>query len=203
MSTDPDQLRAEIDRTRSALSNDVDALTEHVAPANVAQRQADKVKGAVGDAASSVKDRIMGTAHDAHDRASSATGAVGGAAGSLGDAASDTPAKLRSQTRGNPMAAGLIALGAGWLIGSLIPVSAKEQQAAVKVKENAGTLTAPVTAAAKDIAETLREPAQEAVAQVKETATDAAATVKDEGAGAARHVQDEARDSRDQVRDQA
>ena len=129
MSTDPDQLRAEIDRTRANLSADVDQLTDRVAPANVARRQADKVKGAVGGAAASVKDRVMGTASDTHDRASAATSAVG-------DAATGAPARVRSQTRGNPMAAGLIALGAGWLLGSLLPASAREQQAASKVKEH-------------------------------------------------------------------
>ena len=56
MSTDPDQIREDIERTRAELSSDVDALTDKVSPSQVAQRQADKVRSAVTD----VKDRVMG-----------------------------------------------------------------------------------------------------------------------------------------------
>ena len=58
MSTDPDQIREDIERTRAELSSDVDALTDKVSPTQVAQRQADKVRSAVSD----VKDRVMGGA---------------------------------------------------------------------------------------------------------------------------------------------
>jgi hypothetical protein len=44
-SNDPDEIRADIERTRAALSDDVDDLAESVKPKNVAQRQVDKVKG--------------------------------------------------------------------------------------------------------------------------------------------------------------
>jgi len=67
-SNDPDEIRADIERTRASLSNDVDDLAEGVKPKNVAGRQVDKVKDAVG----SVKDRVMGSSDDNYD-----TGAVG------------------------------------------------------------------------------------------------------------------------------
>jgi hypothetical protein len=41
-SNDPDQIRREIERTQAALSNDVDALTEKVSPAAIAQRRVDR-----------------------------------------------------------------------------------------------------------------------------------------------------------------
>jgi len=79
-SNDPDEIRADIERTRAALSNDVDELAETVKPKNVAQRQVDKVK----EAASNVKDRVMGSDDDysgsavgtVTDRTSSAKDAV-------------------------------------------------------------------------------------------------------------------------------
>jgi len=49
-SNDPDEIRADTERTHATLSDDVD-LAESVRPKNVAQRQVDKVK----EAASSVK----------------------------------------------------------------------------------------------------------------------------------------------------
>src|SRR5207344_2709912 len=45
-SNDPDEIRADIQRTRAALSDDVDELAESVKPKNVAQRQVGKVKEA-------------------------------------------------------------------------------------------------------------------------------------------------------------
>ena len=44
-SPSPEELRANIERTRSALSSDVNALTEEVKPSAVARRQVDKVRG--------------------------------------------------------------------------------------------------------------------------------------------------------------
>ena len=46
MSTDPDQIRDDIERTRAELSSDVDALTDKVSPTQAAQRQADRVRSA-------------------------------------------------------------------------------------------------------------------------------------------------------------
>ena len=49
-SNDPDQIRAEIEQTRAALSDDVDALADTANPKNIANRQVDIVKGSVKDA---------------------------------------------------------------------------------------------------------------------------------------------------------
>ena len=46
-SNDPDQIRADIERTRAELSYNVDSLTDTANPKNIADRQVDKVKGAV------------------------------------------------------------------------------------------------------------------------------------------------------------
>lgn len=195
-SDDPAVIRAQIDATRARMSEDVNALTDYAAPSNVAQRQADKVKGAVSSAVGGVRDRVMGSAQHT---ASTTGGAVSGAASSVGDAVHGAPAAAAQKTRGNPLAAGLIALGAGWLIGSLLPASSKEAQAAAAVKEHASTVTEPLVHAAKEAADSLREPAAQAAQAVKETATDAASTVKDEGAEAARSTQQRAADAKDTV----
>ena len=68
MSQSPEELRAEIDATRANLSNDVDALTDHVSPSNIAGRQKEKVKDKVSEKVSGVRDRVMGTVDDARDR---------------------------------------------------------------------------------------------------------------------------------------
>ena len=58
MTNDPEQIKADIEVTRAELSRDVDALAETVRPANVVQRQKDKVTSKVFGA----KDSVMGGA---------------------------------------------------------------------------------------------------------------------------------------------
>jgi hypothetical protein len=114
------------------------------------------------------------------------------------DKMSEAPARVRRQTAGNPLAVGLIAVGVGWLAGSLLPVSNAEERAAAKVKDAA---VPAVTGVAKDAAGSLRDSVQQAAGSIKATAADAAATVKDESASAARDVRDQAQAARETVID--
>ncbi len=194
MSNDPDQIRAEIAQTRANLSDNVNALTDTVTPSHIAKRQADKARGAVVG----VKDRVMGSASDLGSTASGKVSTAAGKASNMGDAVTGAPATVRTQAAGNPLAAGLIALGVGWLVGSLLPASEAEKQAATQVKDTAAPA---VTGAVKEVAEHLKEPAQDAVQSVKDTAADAAATVKDEGMSSAHDVQGKAADAKDSIQE--
>ncbi|HWJ09458.1 MAG TPA: DUF3618 domain-containing protein, partial [Nocardioides sp.] len=79
-----ERMTTEIDRTRHDLSRDVDALYDKVSPGRVVQRR----KAAVRSRFSSVKDSVMGSAHDAAGSAQgSAQGAAYGAAQSVQGAA--------------------------------------------------------------------------------------------------------------------
>ena len=61
MSDSPDEIRADIERTRHDLGRDVDALADEVSPSKIVDRQVDKVRGAF----TSVRERVMGAADDA------------------------------------------------------------------------------------------------------------------------------------------
>lgn len=182
-SNDPEVLRAEIEQTRANLSQNVNTLGEAVAPSSIAKRQMDKVTGA----AAGVKDKIMGTAQDARHAA--------GSGPSISDHAADATSTARAKTQGNPLAAGLVALGAGWLIGSLLPASERERAAAVAAKEKAQPLVEQGQALAKESAQRLQPAAQQAADQVKAVASDAAATVKDQGQQSAEQVRASAEQS--------
>jgi hypothetical protein len=188
--TDPDQIRREIDRTRADLSDNVNALGDKVNPGSIAKRQVGKVRGA----AVSVKEAVLGSDTDPTDT---------GAAGSVGEAVSAAPGAVARKAQGSPIAAGLIAFGAGLVLSSLLPASRVEQQAADKVKDTAQPLVDELTDTAKQVAQNLKEPAQQAVEEVKATATDAAATVKDDAAAAAEEVKTKAQDSKDTVQQAA
>ena len=185
-SNNPDELRTEIEQTRAQLSQDVNALGEAVTPGAIARRQVDKVKGAgVG-----VKDKVMGSAEDTRT-------SLSGSASGLGESASDVQQTARRKTQGSPMAAGLIALGAGWLIGSLLPASQKEREAAAAVKDKTGPVLSEAQSLAKESAQNLQQPAQDAVDSVKGTAQDAVDTVRTEGQQASQDVQASAQDSKE------
>jgi ElaB/YqjD/DUF883 family membrane-anchored ribosome-binding protein len=184
----PDEIRAEIDRTRAGLSYDVDTLADKVNPTSIAHRQTDKVKGKF----SSMKDSVMGTAHDG-------TSSVSGAASGAADSAKQTAHQAVGTAKGNPLAVGLIAFGVGALVASLIPASDKERELTSQAKDAAGPAVDAAKGAAQDVAQNLKEPAQDAFASVKDTAQEAAGTVKDDARSAAGDVADSAQQSRDTV----
>ena len=188
MSDNPDAIRSDIEATRARLGTNVDAVADKVTPSNIVHRQTDKVR----DAVFGVKEKVMGAADHATANIHSGTGHTGNAIG-------EAPAQVKAKTQGNPLAAGLIAFGAGMLLSSLIPASEKEREAADALKTAAEPLTTELAEAAKDVAQGLKEPAQEAMENVKATATDAAEHVKTEGQYAAADVRDKATDAKDHV----
>ncbi|MFI5929177.1 DUF3618 domain-containing protein [Micromonospora sp. NPDC051543] len=214
MSTDPDQIRREIEATRNSLSSDVDALAYKVSPSRIVDDRKQRARSALQN----VRDKVMGTAsdlghgtgHAAHsvgDRASSAASSVSdaahSAASSVSDAAHSAPRVIREKSQGNPLAAGLIAFGVGWLASSLIPASRREQQAAAQVKEkvgeHSGVVKEKLGEVASELKDELREPAQHAAESVKSTAQDAVHAVKDDGRSAAQNVKDQTQQARQQV----
>ena len=216
--SDPEVIRRQIEDTRRELSYDVDALNEKVNPARVVDRRVSAAKGRI----TNLKEKVMGSAHDTasstHGVASHAAGSVQGAAssavGTVQDAASSAvgavqqaPDAVVRQTQGNPLAAGLIAFGVGWLVSSLLPASEKEkqlaQQAESAVREHKDALLEPAKQAAQEIGDQLKPAAQDAVESVKATAQDAAATVKDEGQAAVQDVQGQAQQSKEKVQSQS
>jgi hypothetical protein len=187
-SNDPDQIRADIERTREHLSADVNTLTDEVRPSTVAKRQLDKVKGA----ASGLTEQVMGKAASAGDSASHA-----------GNSLSAAPGVALDRAKGNPLVVGAIAFGLGVLIAGLIPTSQKEQDAAAAIKDKAQPLAQDLAASAKDAASNLQGAAQEAAESLKDSASDAVQTVKEEGSSVAQDVKTDAGAAKDSIQNTA
>lgn len=220
-SNDPEALRREIERTRGNLSQNVNALGEAVQPSNVARRQAEKVQDRVVGAGRGIKERVMGSddrddvrygyasyetdGPSVGDRVGDAGDRVRDAAGAARSRVEQAPGMARRQTQGNPLATGLIALGAGWLIGSLLPVSERERELAVRAKESAQEKRQPLVEGAKSVAQeaagNLKEPVQEATEALKTSAAESVEKVKGEGQGVASDVKASAQDSKDNVQE--
>lgn len=222
MTSDPDQIRDSIEQTQQNLMADVDALTEKVSPSRIVERRVQRTRSAM----TTMKDTIMGNTADLKETimggtaqgASAVSGTVGSSAASAKDAladkasaaadvASSAPDQVRQRTRGNPLAAGVIAFGAGWLLSSLLPASEPEQQAATHIKDVAVEKGRPVAEqlgqAGQEAAQELRESAQQRMQSVKETATDGVSAVTDEARSQASDVTSHAQDAREKVTEQA
>jgi uncharacterized protein DUF3618 len=207
MTSDPDRIRLDIETTRRELSADVDALTEKVDPRRVVHRRTDRARGAL----SNLRETVMGGASTAEeatrDTLSSVQDSTTSSAATVSDAASSAPEMIRGRTEGNPLAAGLMAFGAGWLVSSLIPASQPEQDAATQVqdavREHGQPVAEDLATATQEVKEGLREPARQAAESLKGAATEATATVKQEVRSAASDVTRQAGQTKDTIADQA
>jgi hypothetical protein len=203
MGATPDQLKADIERTRGELTADVDALADKVSPTSIARRRTEGVM----QAASGVKERVMGKADDLTSTARSGMNSAGSSASSAAGTVGQAPTMVKQQAQGNPVAAGLIAFGAGMLAATLFPSTQKENQLGTTVKEQGSELAQPVIAAAKEAADQVRSDvqpaAQQAVEQVKESAKGAASTTADTAKEHTSEVADAAKGGADAVRQDA
>jgi len=189
-SNDPDVIRQQIEDTRADLGYDVDALNEKVNPARVVDRRVTRTKQAVDD----LRGKVFGS--------DSSAGGVTARAHDAAQGVAQAPDAALSGTRGNPVAAGLIAFGVGWLVSSLLPTSEKEKQLAAQAEQAAQPLLENAKQVAQDAVQELQPAAQEALQSVQSTAQDAVQTVKDEGQSAAGDVQDQAQQAKETVQDQ-
>ncbi len=192
--SDPDKLADDARRTQDSLRGNVTRLTERVNPEKFVGSRRQKVSQTM----SSVKDQIMGAKDDiageAKDRARSAADSAQNAGGGSGN----TPEAVRDKTQGNPIAAGLIAFGAGWLASSLLPASDTEKKAASKLEDHAAE---PLKQSAQEVAGNLKEPAQQAARAVQETTQDAANRTTEHAKSARSDVQGHAQDAKNDVAD--
>ncbi|HEV7651540.1 MAG TPA: DUF3618 domain-containing protein [Actinophytocola sp.] len=220
---DPDLIRRDIERTQRNLSSDVDRLTDKVTPGRIVHRRMSHARRAM----TNMRERVMGTTTSSGsmtgggsttggaistaqekigEGASTLADNTSSAASSVAQAVEEAPQAIRRGTEGNPLAAGLIAFGAGWLLSSLVPASKVEQQLAEQAKDAAQEYGRPVAEhlghAAEEVRDNMREPAQQAVESVKDTATDAAGTVADEAKNAASDVGDRAEEAKSSVQRQ-
>jgi hypothetical protein len=188
-----EELRQDIARTRDDLGDTLDAIGDRVSPGRVIERRTNRVKLGLR----SVKDRVMGTTSAATstigDTAHGATDRVSGAASQAVDTVRELPQTVKTQSQGNPLVAGGLAFGVGFLAAAAMPASRMEREKAEALMGSMPPVTEQVTNAVKDAAENLKEPAREAATNVKEAASEAA---RDVGETAKQDVKDAAQQTK-------
>ena len=181
MGQSTEELNVQIADTRDTLASDLDALQDKVSPRAAVQRQ----KDAMGGRWRSVRSKVMGSGGTGSTSSSGPIDTVKGGAGSLAGSTED-------RVVGSPIAAGLVAFGAGVVIAGLIPASDKESELSQRVIDTAKEHGQPVVdqakAAGQEMADHLKPEAQHAAQQVKDTATESAQRVGDEGKSANERV---------------
>ncbi|CAG7843897.1 hypothetical protein USB125703_00112 [Pseudoclavibacter triregionum] len=195
-------------RLKEGLSNMKDKIMgtdETTTTGHVVDR--DGERGGLHGAADQAQ-RVVG---DVQDKAAQVAGDVQSKAGELADSAkrtaedaqrklADAPRAVERQTRGNPLAAGLVAFGLGMLVASLIPASKAEQQAADQLKEKAEPLVRDAQEKVQQLAQDAKGPLAEAGEQLRQVAQDSLQNVKAQGADHAQHLASEAKSSAEEVK---
>ncbi|WP_150244015.1 DUF3618 domain-containing protein [Nocardiopsis quinghaiensis] len=191
MGETPDQIRQDIERTRSELTHDTDRLAHQADPRNIVERRTRQVR----HRAQHLKDRVMGSTPSSKE----VSGEMRHTAHQATDMARSVPERTAHQTQGNPVAAGLIAFGAGLLAASVISESRTEQRAAQRVGERAGPVIEParqaMTESAEHVKEQATESARSAGEHLKGSASEAAQTTGEHAQHKARSAAEEMRGS--------
>jgi ElaB/YqjD/DUF883 family membrane-anchored ribosome-binding protein len=96
----PEEIQADIERTRADLSETVDTIQHRVSPESLKNQVTDQAEGAIQE----IKDAAIGKLNEV----------IGGMGGNLEDVSSNFVARIRE----NPVPAALIGVGIGWLVMS-------------------------------------------------------------------------------------
>ena len=173
------ELKQDIARTRDDLGDTLDAIGDRVSPGRMIERRTNRAKQGFR----SIRERVMGTASSTTSSigqtAHGATDRVTGAASSAVDTVKELPDTVRTQSQGNPLLAGGLAFGVGFLAAAAMPPSRMEREKAEQLMASMPPVTEQVGNVVKEAADHLREPAREAATNVKDAASEAARDVAD------------------------
>jgi uncharacterized protein DUF3618 len=193
-------LTNDIERTRADLGETLDAIGDRVSPGRMVQRRKNRMANGVR----AMRERVMGTVEDVGFTVSETGHTAGARAGEMADEAMGTvksmPDTIRRESAGNPLMAGAIAFGFGFILASAFPASRTERRAASQLMEKAEPLKQELTEAASHMAQDMREPAREAVERVKDAATEGAQHVAGSAKEAMHETTGDARQAADRVR---
>ncbi|HEX8949936.1 MAG TPA: DUF3618 domain-containing protein [Dissulfurispiraceae bacterium] len=143
---DPDELKAEIERTRAEMSETVDAIQDKLSPEHIR-----------GQVKHKVREATIGRAREMANR--------------TGDRARDIGSNIVETVRRNPVPAAMVGLGLGWLIvkGPNHRYRALEGGRA-KYRQKAGEIAGNARERASEFTATMREKAGETIGSAREKA---------------------------------
>jgi Protein of unknown function (DUF3618) len=145
-----DQLEADVARTREDMSNTLDAIGEQMSPRIMVKRSSHRIWHWFKSAPESVIEIGSGT---------DGLGEGDGQSTQSSDASAAHP-------QGNPLAAGIIAIGIGLLVGSLLPATEVERRAASAIADEVEPAISSAVLAASGVAQGVQGKLGEALNQI-------------------------------------
>jgi DNA polymerase III gamma/tau subunit len=203
-----------VGRAKENVADKVEDVRDRISPVRIVKRRTGAVRGALG--------RIVGS-DDGDDgrpggqvptrRATSAARAdatdgqarelsrrAGRTVDSVAQSARSAPQAVRERAEGNPLAAGLFVLAAGFFVGSLLPPTDNERRLLQQAKEEMEPMRRELAETGRSIAGELQQSAQQSVEELKQVAAQAAERVKAEAQSGAQEVKTEAQEATSSVK---
>jgi gas vesicle protein len=204
--TTEDALRREAAMERERMGDTLEAIGDRLSPERMVQRR----RAAVGQAWYRMRTSIMGSPdyeepatsrmselfehsgapamHTAKQGAQTAVDTAKEAAQGVQHGIQQAPETIKEQAAGNPIAAGLVAFGAGMLLASLLPKSRTEERVAQQARPQLEGAMEQLKSAGQDVASQAKEHAQDAAQELKSTGTEAASNVAEQTRESSREV---------------
>lgn len=215
------EVRREIVQTRGELSETIEALetrigetreavVDKVSPSRIWQRKTAGIRAWAEDVGASIgmsRQTVAGSIGDARaavtEKSTTTTERTGELMARTKSNTRGTAQGLSERAENNPMAAGLVALGVGFLAATLLPPTDRERQAAGRLQSGLQPIKEQATAIGKDIAGELQQSAQGSVEQLKGQATEAVERVKEDARSSTEEVKEHAQSATSQVKGRA
>jgi len=162
------EMRFEIEQKRSDLSYDLGAIEDRVSPSRVARRRTESIRSRLVG----VRDAVMGRVEDTSESARNVAGS-----------ASEAPHQLTRATRGNPIAAGVVAFGLGMLTAAVLPDTPTERELADSMRPQLDrakdTIASSLRDDAHDVAENVRPTVEGNLDELQSAASESASRVQE------------------------
>lgn len=154
MNQDANELRREIEQVRGDLGDTIDAIGDKVAPRAAKARPRRSTTSSKARAGGGETAALTGSGRRSQvsKKASATTDAVREAGGSV-----------QAKAGSNPLAAGLVAFGAGLAIAAIAAPTEREREAARRVREQIEPLKQEVVDAGRNLASDIQQTAQREV----------------------------------------
>jgi len=156
--TSNEHLRRELSDQRQEIGRDLEAIGDRVSPGRIADRSRERTRRRVVG----WRDRVMGNAGQMRASISDRVPFTGDG-GSNGHGVTE-------RVEGNPLAVGMVAFGFGFIVGSVLPASRKEEELARSVEPQLERMAEGIGEAARDTAEKLSPSVEQEMSAVKDEA---------------------------------
>jgi len=181
---------------RARMSETLEAIGDRVSPERMVERR----KAAVGQGFKRLRESVMGSSEYEEPMSTRVRERAGGVAHQATDAAQSAaervqhaPEMIAERARGNPMAAGFVAFGAGVLLATLFPETRTEQRLVDSAQPQMQRATEELKGAGRELMDDAKQQAQQATQEVRAAGSEAASNVAEQTRSSAQEVAQEAR----------